>query len=193
MTTPPASEPAPAPAPTEPMPAPAPTPATVASVDLGNAVGADNKVTTASTSFAKNDTIHASVATDGAASKLNAKWTYQDGQTVDSQDKDVAAGPQTTDFSISKPDGWPAGKYKVTFSTGAPKIEPGKTPDMMEMMKRVVAPKFEDPAKTPLEKEVVSGSNDWNDLQVEKPAPGEESMIPSGGPPPGVPSGTPGR
>jgi hypothetical protein len=116
MTTPPASEPAPAPAPAAPAPAPAPTPATVASVDLGNAVGADNKVTTASTSFAKNDTIHASVATDGAASKLNAKWTYQDGQTVDSQDKDVVAGPQVTDFSISKPDGWPAGKYKVEIS-----------------------------------------------------------------------------
>jgi hypothetical protein len=116
MTTPPASEPAPAPAPAAPAPAPAPTPATVASVDLGNAVGADNKVTTASTSFAKNDTIHASVATDGAASKLNAKWTYQDGQTVDSQDKDVAAGPQVSDFSISKPDGWPAGKYKVEIS-----------------------------------------------------------------------------
>jgi hypothetical protein len=116
MTTPPASEPAPAPAPAAPAPAPAPTPATVASVDLGNAVGADNKLTTASTSFAKNDTIHASVATDGAASKLNAKWTYQDGQTVDSQDKDVAAGPQVSDFSISKPDGWPAGKYKVEIS-----------------------------------------------------------------------------
>ena len=116
MTTPPASEPAPAPAPTEPMPAPAPTPATVASVDLGNAVGADNKVTMASTTFATKDTIHASVATDGAGGKLNAKWTYQDGQTVDSQDKDVAAGPQVSDFSISKPDGWPAGKYKVEIS-----------------------------------------------------------------------------
>ena len=112
-TTPPATT-EPAPAPVE--PAPAPTPASVTSVDLGNAVGADNKVTTASTSFAKSDTIHASVATDGAASKLNAKWTYQDGQTVDSQDKDVAAGPQVTDFSISKPDGWPAGKYKVEIS-----------------------------------------------------------------------------
>ena len=106
----------PAPAPVEPAPAPAPTPATVSSVDLGNAVGADNKVTTASTSFAKADTIHASVATDGAGGKLNAKWTYQDGQTVDSQDKDVAAGPQVSDFSISKPDGWPAGKYKVEIS-----------------------------------------------------------------------------
>ena len=52
----------------------------------------------------------------GAGGKLNAKWTYQDGQTVDSQDKDVAAGPQVSDFSISKPDGWPAGKYKVEIS-----------------------------------------------------------------------------
>ena len=115
MTTPPASEPAPAPAPVE--PAPAPAPATVVSVDLGNAVGADNKVTAAATTFATKDTIHASVATDGASGgKLNAKWTYQDGQTVDSQDKDVAAGPQVSDFSISKPDGWPAGKYKVEVS-----------------------------------------------------------------------------
>jgi len=114
MTMPPASEPA-TPA-TMPAPAPAPTPAMVSSVDLGNAVGADNKVTMASTTFATKDTIHASVATDGSGGKLNAKWTYQDGQTVDSQDKDVAAGPQTTDFSISKPDGWPAGKYKVEIS-----------------------------------------------------------------------------
>ena len=114
MTTPPASEPA-TPA-TMPAPAPAPTPATVVSVDLGSAVGADNKVTMAATSFATKDTIHASVATDGAGGKLNAKWTYQDGQTVDSQDKDVASGPQVSDFSISKPDGWPAGKYKVEIS-----------------------------------------------------------------------------
>ena len=113
-TTPPATT-EPAPAPVEPAPAPAAT-SSVLSVDLGNAVGADNKVTMASTTFATKDTIHASVATDGAGGKLNAKWTYQDGQTVDSQDKDVAAGPQVTDFSISKPDGWPAGKYKVEIS-----------------------------------------------------------------------------
>ena len=106
----------PEPAPVEPAPAPAPAAATVVSVDLGNAVGADNKVTMAATSFATKDTIHASVATDGAGGKLNAKWTYQDGQTVDSQDKDVASGPQVTDFSISKPDGWPSGKYKVEVS-----------------------------------------------------------------------------
>jgi hypothetical protein len=30
----------------------------------------------------------------------------------------VAAGPQVTDFSISKPDGWPAGKYTLEISNG---------------------------------------------------------------------------
>ena len=116
MTTPPASEPAPMPPASTTMPAPSATPASVVSVDLGNAVGADNKVTAPSAMFAAKDTIHASIATDGAGGKLNAKWTYQDGQTVDSQDKDVAAGPQTTDFSISKPDGWPVGHYTVQVS-----------------------------------------------------------------------------
>jgi hypothetical protein len=117
-TPPPASEPAPTtPAPTEPAPAPAAL--AVTTVDLGNAVGADNRVAAPMTSFAKTDTIHASVATDGGtAGNLTAKWSFQDGQVVDTQDKSVAAGPQVTDFSISKPDGWPAGKYTLEISNG---------------------------------------------------------------------------
>ena len=52
---PPAAEPAPAPAPmpTEPAPAPAATATTVTMVDLGNAIGADNRVTAPSTTSAK--------------------------------------------------------------------------------------------------------------------------------------------
>lgn len=108
-TPPPAAEPAA----TTPAPAPAPAASTVTGVELGNAVGADNRVTAPSATFAATDTIHASVATDGPGGNLTAKWSYQDGQTVESQDKVVAAGPQVTDFSISKPDGWPLGKYKL--------------------------------------------------------------------------------
>ena len=93
---------------------PPPTSAIVSSVDLGSAVGADNKVTKPGTTFAKADTIHASVATNGTkASTVTARWTYQDGQVVHTEDKSVAAGAQVTDFSISKPDGWPAGDYKL--------------------------------------------------------------------------------
>ena len=86
---------------------------TVSSVDLGSAVGANNAITVPAMSFDPMDTIHASVATAGSGGMLGVKWTYQDGQIVDTQDKEVAAGSQTTDFSIRKPDGWPLGRYHL--------------------------------------------------------------------------------
>lgn len=123
MTPPPASEPAattPAPMPPEPMPAP--TAMTVSTVDLGNAIGADNRIAMPSTSFAKTDTIHASVASDGAGGNLTAKWTMGD-KVVNTQDKLVPAGPQVTEFSISKPDGWPAGHYKLQVLMGGNAVQ----------------------------------------------------------------------
>ena len=115
---PPAAETAPAP-----MPAPAPMAATasVNNVDLGNAVGADMRVTAPMATFAPKDTIYAAVSTgtsDPAASvagKLGAKWTHIDSnQTVHEESRDLTfAGDGVTDFQISKPDGWPTGKYKV--------------------------------------------------------------------------------
>jgi len=122
---------APAPATTPPPPAPAattPPPATTApaqqgvsvtSVDLGTAVGADQKVTSPSTTFSPKDTIYAAVSTTGSASNatLGAKWTYQDGQTVNDSSQTIApTGPAVTTFHIYKPDGWPAGNYKVEIT-----------------------------------------------------------------------------
>ncbi|WP_202844995.1 hypothetical protein [Luteimonas saliphila] len=118
-------EPAPVPpaAPVETAPAPAPmpppaAPASTASVTLGNAIDANNTIATPLTTFSAGDTIHASVATDGAgAGRLTAKWTHLDSsQTVAEETKDIAPGPQVTDFHISKPDGWPPGKYRVEVS-----------------------------------------------------------------------------
>ena len=111
------------PAPAE-TPAPMPASASVSSVDLGNAVGADMRVTAPMTTFAPKDTIHAAVATttsDPAASvpgKLGVKWTHVDSnQTVNEESKDVTfTGDGVTDFQISKPGGWPTGKYKVEVS-----------------------------------------------------------------------------
>ena len=89
----------------------------VTSVDLGSAVGDDNRISVPTTTFAGTDTIHASVVTDGASEgTLVATWTFQDGQVVDTQEKVVPAGPQVTDFSITKPDGWPAGNYTLQVS-----------------------------------------------------------------------------
>ena len=112
--------PAPAPAPTPP-PAPA---LAVASIELGNAVGMDGKVSAPATVFAPTDALHAVVATTGAAANavLAAKWTFEDGQTVNEDSRTIAPGGDAwTDFTLSKPDGWPVGKYKVEISlNGAP-------------------------------------------------------------------------
>jgi hypothetical protein len=120
MTPPPATtEPAPMP---EQAPAPASS-ASVTAVDLGNSIGADMKVATPSTSFAPTDTIYASVATstsDPAASvpgTLSATWTFEDGQVVNEESKSVnLTGAGNTEFHIAKPDGFPAGSYKVEIS-----------------------------------------------------------------------------
>jgi hypothetical protein len=104
-----------------PAPAPAPPPAapqgvTVATVELGNSIGADKRVTAPATTFAPADTIYASVDTTGSApsATLAARWTYEDGQVVNESSQTIApTGPATTEFHISKPDGWPAGSYKV--------------------------------------------------------------------------------
>ena len=107
-------------------PAPAPAPAapvaqgvSVASVDLGTAVGPDQKVTSPTTTFGAKDTIYAAVSTTGAApnATLEAKWTYQDGQTVNDSSQTIApSGPAVTTFHISKPDGWPTGSYKIEIT-----------------------------------------------------------------------------
>ena len=112
--------------PTTPAPAPAPMAATasVSGVDLGNAVGADMRVTAPMSSFAPKDTIHAAISTstsDPAANvpgKLGVKWTHVDSsQVVHEESRDINfAGSGVTDFQISKPDGWPTGKYKVEVS-----------------------------------------------------------------------------
>ena len=120
--------PPPAPASTAPEPAPITAPsatptASVTALDLGNAVGADNRVAAPATTFAPKDTIYAAVTTrtsDPAATvpgKLGARWTFQDGQTVHEESRDAnLSGDGTTAFQISKPDGFPAGRYKVEIS-----------------------------------------------------------------------------
>jgi hypothetical protein len=117
----------PPPATSEPATTPAATPApteraavSVTTVDLGNAVDGNQRVTTPMTAFSPGDTIYASVATSAADASapargtLAARWTYQDGQVVDELSQDYAfTGSGNTVFQISNPDGWPTGTYKV--------------------------------------------------------------------------------
>jgi len=88
----------------------------VTDVTLGRSVGGDKAITDRTDTFKPNDTIYASVATDGAAPSaiLRAKWSFEDGQLVNESTRTIApANKERTEFHIAKPDGWPAGKYKL--------------------------------------------------------------------------------
>ena len=87
----------------------------VADVTLGRSVSADKRVADQTGTFSPSDTIFASVHTTGSAqTNLAARWTFQDGQVVNERTESIApSGDAYTEFHISKPSGWPAGKYTL--------------------------------------------------------------------------------
>jgi hypothetical protein len=88
----------------------------VTDVTLGRSVGGDKAITDRTDTFKPNDTIYASVATEGSAPSvtLRARWSFADGQLVNESTRAIAPNNrERTEFHISKPDGWPAGKYKL--------------------------------------------------------------------------------
>ncbi|MDR2872729.1 MAG: hypothetical protein LBV45_09510 [Xanthomonadaceae bacterium] len=119
---------APPPMPSASAPAPASAHVAAATVSVvtatvGTTIDADRKVATPTSLFKSTDTIYLSVGTatsDPAATvpgTLDVKWTYQDGQVVSEESVDIEfSGEGATEFHISKPDGFPAGKYKVEVS-----------------------------------------------------------------------------
>ena len=105
---------------------PSTTPAqlSVTGLDLGRSVGGDKRVTEKVSDFRPHDVIYASVLTSGASPNavLRARWTFGDGQLVSESEQTIApSGDAATEFHVSKPDGWPVGKYKVeVFLNGTP-------------------------------------------------------------------------
>jgi hypothetical protein len=88
----------------------------VTDVTLGRSVGEDKAIADRTETFRASDTIYASVATDGSANSatLRARWTFEDGQVVDESTRTIAPNNrQRTEFHITKPTGWPPGKYKL--------------------------------------------------------------------------------
>ena len=85
-------------------------------VTIGRGVTADKRVANQTDSFSARDTIVASIHTTGSAPNTNlmARWTFQDGQVVDEKTQAISPnGDAYTEFQISKPSGWPAGKYTL--------------------------------------------------------------------------------
>jgi hypothetical protein len=93
----------------------------IANVQLGKRLGADKRVASPTSSFSPRDTIFASVETSGSApnATINARWTYEGQQVVKEDTRTIApSGAETTEFHITKPSGWPKGKYQFTVSLG---------------------------------------------------------------------------
>jgi hypothetical protein len=69
----------------------------------------------ATNTFRPADTIFVSVATEGTGTATVAtRLTFEDGQVAnESQQSITPSGPARTEFHLSKPDGWPAGKYRL--------------------------------------------------------------------------------
>jgi hypothetical protein len=102
------------------MPAPAPVPEPSATIELGRAIGADNRVMAALDAFGTRDTIYAAVAATNVPSgeSLVATWTHESGATVK---VDTAATAGQVAFHISKKTAWPTGAYKVVVATSGGK------------------------------------------------------------------------
>ena len=95
------------------------SPLRVSDIQVGKAVGSDNKIGDQTTSFGVRDTMYVLVITDGAAkdAKIAADWMYN-GKPVsqDSQTISPTGGTTATEFHILKKTAWPKGKYTVDVS-----------------------------------------------------------------------------
>ena len=92
----------------------------ISEVQLGRRLSADKRVADATDKFSPKDTIYVVAVTEGSSpnTTVNARWTFQDGgQVVKEDSRTIAAsGTEATEFHISKPSGWPKGKYRVTVT-----------------------------------------------------------------------------
>jgi hypothetical protein len=98
------------------------TPVSITEIQVGRRLSSDKRVADATTKFSPRDTIYAVAVTQGSSpnATVTARWTYEDGgQVVKEDSRSIASdGSHATEFHISKPSGWPKGKYRVTLTLG---------------------------------------------------------------------------
>jgi hypothetical protein len=93
----------------------------ISDVQVGRRLGANSRIADATDKFGPRDTIYVVAVTEGSApnATVTARWTYEDGQVVKEDSRSIApGGTEATEFHISKPSGWPKGKYKVAIAVG---------------------------------------------------------------------------
>lgn len=89
----------------------------VTQIETGKGLNADKTLRDGTDDFSVRDTIYVNVTTEGTSSgsTLSAKWTFQDGQTVEEKTQQISptGGVTNHEFHIQKATAWPKGDYKV--------------------------------------------------------------------------------
>ncbi|HVR70371.1 MAG TPA: hypothetical protein VMT87_05950 [Vicinamibacteria bacterium] len=87
----------------------------VAEVQLGRAVRLDKRIAVPTETFSPDETIYASVVTEGRADhvRLTARWSHQ-GRVVAEVSQGIApAGTAASEFNVWRPRGFAPGEYEV--------------------------------------------------------------------------------
>ncbi len=97
------------------------TPVDTSILDVQLSDNGDGKRLTGITTdrFKSTDGVFLSIRTKGTANKytLSSKWLDPSGKTLTEYSQIISTAGQTdTVFSLSKPDGWPKGRYRVALS-----------------------------------------------------------------------------
>lgn len=98
----------------------------VTNVEMGRDVDPNNRVTAPTDQFKPSDVIYVTVLTTGSSpsATLKSVWTYEDGQVVEETQQVISpTGEAATEFHVSKPDGLPAGKYRVEISLNGTPVQ----------------------------------------------------------------------
>ena len=86
-------------------------------IEIGKGLNTDMTLKDQTDDFKVRDTVYAVVETEGASTgaKLDAKWTFQSGQTVSESSQTISpsGGEMRHEFHLQKASAWPKGNYKV--------------------------------------------------------------------------------
>jgi hypothetical protein len=86
----------------------------VSNVMIGRQIGPNDRVTEPTFQFTPHDTVHISVATEGAGGgRLSAAWRSQSGEVLQQTSVPVSPAGQNAAFHLSRPEGLKPGTYKV--------------------------------------------------------------------------------
>jgi hypothetical protein len=95
--------------------APGPPSVVVTEVQVGRNVGLDKRVTDPAEDFAPDETIYASVVTEGRAEhvRLTSRWTRAGKVVAEFSQGIEPAGTAVSEFNVWKPRGFSPGEYEV--------------------------------------------------------------------------------